>query len=925
MAVKRVFLGWDSDAGPPLERACAWLVGRGGAFNLSGLLIVTPGGRVGRLMLGMLIDRARADSMPLAPPTFCTPGEVAGSILRPPGKAAQPVQRRLAWSRAVAGAGPLAALLPHSPTDDHARLAVAAMLERCHQELIGEALRFDDVPDRHSMLEEREADRWREAAKIQRRYEAELAEAGLIDEGLSLLEALDAGRAHQQRVLLIGVPDLSEVARRVVSLPEVECESIIFAPPDHAHLFDDVGCVKVDEWADRPTPITDEGIIFADDPADQGRHFAEVLAHLGGAYSIHDITVGVPDESVAIHISRAAGRFAGVEARAAAGSPLSSSTVFQLLAAIQRLLEDDTFDALAALARQPDMERYLLRSFGQGRVERWLGTLDEYGEAHLPGRGALGASILTARTESRLQLEKLQRTVRSLVEPLAGRAPVAADVLAVMQRVYSGSSVGRDDPRAQDTIRASKAIAAAAVQMGELPESWQPRTGAELVHLLLDACQSERLPPERTADALELLGWLELPLDPAPVAIVTGVNDGMLPESFGADPLLPDSLRSRLGIASTDRRLAREIYLLSLLAHSRKELRLICGRRGAGGEPLIPSRLLFAADNQTVVRRIRRFCDSSPKARPIIVPRRFPGGRDIFPRLPGVATPVVDSMRVTSFRTFIASPYLFYLQHVLNLRERDRPQAELDPRAFGTLVHCVLQGFAASDARDSASEHRIRECLLDHLASEAAGRYGPRPSLALTVQLDMARLRLAEFAAWQAGRRAEGWSIVAWEWKPDGESAPLPGMDQPFKLRGTIDRIDEHDDGSVAILDYKTGDDVKPPQRTHRKSGEWIDLQLPLYRHLAAERRLPQDPSKLTLGYVALPSRPGGVALLKAEWSAAKLASADVAACEIASRVRRGEFFVLGDSPAEEGVFGALSGAALASGSSRAGEGGNDD
>src|SRR5690606_8747410 len=73
------------------------------------------------------------------------------------------------------------------------------------------------------------------------------------------------------------------------------------------------------------------------------------------------------------------------------------------------------------------------------------------------------------------------------------------------------------------------------------------------------------------------------------------------------------------------------------------------------------------------------------------------------------------------------------------------------------------------------------------------------------------------------------------------------------EISGKIDRIDRHPDGHIRVLDYKTYDKPKEPQKTHlrapraedprpyvgievqgegrRKGGlrHWADLQLPLY------------------------------------------------------------------------------------------------
>ena len=103
-----------------------------------------------------------------------------------------------------------------------------------------------------------------------------------------------------------------------------------------------------------------------------------------------------------------------------------------------------------------------------------------------------------------------------------------------------------------------------------------------------------------------MLGWLELPLDDAAGLIVTGVNEGLVPSVGSADLFLPDRLRGALGLEDNDRRYARDNYALNLLAASRR-LKLIAGRRGLDGEPLVPSRLLFACEEIEMAERAREY------------------------------------------------------------------------------------------------------------------------------------------------------------------------------------------------------------------------------------------------------------------------------------------------------------------------------
>src|SRR5690606_28942161 len=150
------------------------------------------------------------------------------------------------------------------------------------------------------------------------------------------------------------------------------------------------------------------------------------------------------------------------------------------------------------------------------------------------------------------------------------------------------------------------------------PESLAPIvSGALAIRLTLEQLENETVPPPRDASALELLGWLELPLDDAPVLIVTSFNEPYVPSSVDADLFLPNRLRQHLGILDNDRRCARDSYALSAMLASRERVVLIAARRDDRGDPLLPSRLALACDPETIAGRIEAFFEPRDVSPPL--------------------------------------------------------------------------------------------------------------------------------------------------------------------------------------------------------------------------------------------------------------------------------------------------------------------
>jgi RecB family exonuclease len=157
----------------------------------------------------------------------------------------------------------------------------------------------------------------------------------------------------------------------------------------------------------------------------------------------------------------------------------------------------------------------------------------------------------------------------------------------------------------------------------------------------------------------------------------------------------------------------------------------------------------------------------------------------------------------------------------------------------------------------------------------------------------VARRRLQAFAHAQAARVAEGWRQVLVEktFSKTDKLVALPVEGAPFYVHGRIDRVDIHEDGRLAVLDYKTGPST--PDQDHRKglqnSKRWVNLQLPLYRLMAAALEIPHE--SVITGYGILPSDPTKSRFLMAEWDAEALEEADALAVEVATQIRAGVFW----------------------------------
>ncbi len=911
--MERVFLNWDR---PFLPQAADWLLRRytdGAIADMRRVYGVVPGARAGRLLLGMLARECDRAGIELIPPRVVTPGALAPALLHVDTPLATREERTFAWLEALRSATPLeiATLLPETPAaDDTASWQdLARTLETLNDEIAAGGLAFSEVPLRAECLELfAEGDRWRALERVAERYRETLAACGLAEPHVAYGDALAKG-LHDERVevVLLAVTELSSLATGIAE--RLGVAALVHAPETLSDRFDDLGRPDPDAWATAPIPVRDEHIAVADGPSDQAQAVLRAIAALGGARAPEAITIGVGEPELVEPITRAA-KWAGLDVHDAAGTPLARSAPWRLLEAVATRLEDPGFRALAALLRHPDVERWqgTRLGFEGDTAGAHFTVLDRYFTDHLdPG-------LLAGRDDLRVDgplLDAIRKGADRLLRPLAGAAgkrpqPLAEwcdPILGILRTVYGELDREPDDAAERAKVAACLKIRDVLTRHANADARLQvPMDGAAALRYLLAAAAGETLAADARSDQVEMLGWLELHLDPAPVLVLAGCVEGRVPEAVHGGMFLPDVLRRVLDLPDNRHRYARDAYLLEAITHCRETLTIVVGRRDAQGEPLAPSRLLLACDDDAMVRRVRELCadGDGTKKRAILPPVGAPacGARSRFtiPELPPVGAP--EHMAVTDFRWYLECPYRYALARRLRLRVLADDANELDGAAFGNLAHAVLQRFGDDTAiRDSDDADAIAAWLDGALATEVERRYGPQPLPAVRIQVARLEQRLAAFARTQADLRRDGWVIEAAE-HVLGEDARLEMKDSPdMPLSGIIDRIDRHEStGCVRIIDYKTGDTVQTPFQKHhggkrlpRKSAdiEWIDLQLPLYDYLARQAGLGDE---IEVGYLVLPRKTNEVDFLGALWEAEHLALGVDRARAVVTDIRNGVF-----------------------------------
>ncbi|GEN98497.1 double-strand break repair protein AddB [Novosphingobium sediminis] len=509
------------------------------------------------------------------------------------------------------------------------------------------------------------------------------------------------------------------------------------------------------------------------------------------------VAVITPDRDLAQRLVAHLERW-GIAADDTAGRPLSQAPAGRVLLQLAEVAATSAAPVpLLALLAHPLVRRGEDRAAWLERVRH----LDLVLRGPRPGPGLEAVrGAVAAKEKDYPGLTAWWDEAAALLAPLVDHfAPpslaLGLDTLAETAEALCGPAIwGEADGRA---------LAAFIEQWREAAQgSALPVEPADLHPLLSDALSEIAVrPPYGGHPRLAIYGLLEARMSRADLVICAGMSEGKWPASPAPDPLLAPPVLRALGIPGADFRIGLAAHDLAA-ALGAPEVVLSHAMRDAGG-PVIPSRFLLRIramlgrelEPETEAVRIARALDKVEAAQPYLQPAPRPSAEQ---RRVSIASTALDRLR--------GDPYQFYASAIMGLRTLDPLDAAPTAAWRGTMVHAVLQRW-----HDEGSERGrllpLAEQTLDELSAHPFMRGLWRPRL-------LAALQWVE--DYNAELALHGRRPVLWE---KTGAVEIKGV----KLHGRADRIDRLADGTLAVVDYKTG---KPPSGKMVEEGYALQLGL---------------------------------------------------------------------------------------------------
>ena len=500
------------------------------------------------------------------------------------------------------------------------------------------------------------------------------------------------------------------------------------------------------------------------------------------------VAVITPDRGLARRVVQHLRRW-NIDADDSAGRPLSQTAAGRVLLLLAEIAAEQAAPVpLVALLSHP-----LVRA-GEGR-RAWLSSLRAFERVLRGPRPGPGLAPLAAVAE-KAQASEWWDEVSAILAPVfddqarVGLSDMLDRLIAAGESLCGEALWSREDGRALSAFVEDLRLHAAALATQIEPQ--------DAPAILRDAMEKIAVrPPYGGHPRVAIYGLLEARMARSDLVICGGLNEASWPAAPAMDALLAPPVLRALGVPGADFRIGLSAHDLAG-ALGAPEVVLSRAERDVSG-PAIPSRFLLRVKALLGAELIDHFVEHDAPQWARAIDLGEPAPRYPKPQPLPSAAQRKQRISVTALDRLRSDPYQYYASSILNLAELDGLDAQPSPAWQGTLAHDILEKW-----------HHTKRPMAD-IAAEVLVQMNSHP-----IMRSLWEPRLMRGLQWieqTVAADADREPVLAEEW---GEMQ-VNGV----TIFGKIDRIDRFADGSLAIVDYKTG---APPSKQAVAAGYALQL-----------------------------------------------------------------------------------------------------
>ncbi len=407
--------------------------------------------------------------------------------------------------------------------------------------------------------------------------------------------------------------------------------------------------------------------------------------------------------------------------------------------------------------------------------------------------------------------------LRSIFAPAATWRELSDGLLGIIQ------TVARIPYRGDDARQRIEFLAVISEEIGKLRNSLEACdidiTAEVYTSLLRRHLQTIRIPFEgEPLEGLQVMGILETRnLDFENVVILSMNDDNFPGNRMSQASFVPYNLRAAFSLPTPEHHEGvYAYYFYRLIQRARRVHMLYCAHADekSTGEP---SRYVYQLDYESghPVQRIEVGVDVNlASAQPIVV---FKDGQvmQCLERFVDPASPA--ALSPTAFFRYVACPLRFYFHSVARLKSDEEVSEEVDAPMFGTILHAAAQRLYAAVVGQAHPGERLQQMLRsaevsaavvgainDHYLRDEHATVADYSGNLLLVKDIVERYLRGGIIRYDAAHDA--FTTIGLE-QEVAYAFPFAtaGRTLELKFAGIADRIDRLDDGTLRVVDYKTG------------------------------------------------------------------------------------------------------------------------
>ena len=333
---------------------------------------------------------------------------------------------------------------------------------------------------------------------------------------------------------------------------------------------------------------------------------------------------------------------------------------------------------------------------------------------------------------------------------------------------------------------------------------------------------------------LQVLGTLETRSLNFENVIIMDANESILPRLRARESLIPYDIALNLGIDMKKNEEEIQRYNFTRLISAAKNVYIVYEENSEKEKSRFVEGIIWGAQKEK-------------KALDVIAALRVNFSVNVLPARTEIkkTKEIIEFLRnhkysASSINSYVQCPLQFYYKYVLGLEEKEEFRADPEGAEIGKFLHKLLEdAFKKFINKKPKIDGEFRLNFFEMFDKRFRGAFGKKMRSDSFLLKSVMRRRLEQFLDFEATSRERNIrEILYLEEEFPGE---IEFSGDKFHFTYIVDRVDRLEDGSVLILDYKSGSEMLKPRQTNKleemefKRESIRDriksFQLPLYYH----------------------------------------------------------------------------------------------